>query len=138
MSLFLSLAFCNKDSNENVICPTDKLSALLEPKDASDLTEQLFVIYDDNRIDKKSKKRNHADEKEKDKDAKKIKIRDEELKNDKPAETQLSNDQVTKLDFTNFFLLIYNLIIHLGLISLKNAMTIRSTVKLLLFKPAII
>lgn len=72
----------------------DKLSALLEDKKASKLTEKIFAIYDDIKAAQKSKKRNHVEDKEKEKDAKKPKFKDDEIKNEKPAETQLSADKV--------------------------------------------
>lgn len=72
----------------------DKLSALLEDKRASKLTEKIFTIYDDTKASQKNKKRSHPEDKDKDKDAKKSRFKDDETKNEKPIETQLSADKV--------------------------------------------
>lgn len=73
----------------------DKLSALLEDKKASKLTEKIFTIYDDAKASQKNKKRSHPEDKDKDKDAKKSRFKDDETKNEKPVETQqLSADKV--------------------------------------------
>lgn len=73
---------------------SDKLSALLEDKKASKLTEKIFTIYDDTKAAQKSKKKPHPEDKDKDKDTKKSRFKDDETKNDKPPETQLSADKV--------------------------------------------
>ncbi|KAG5307473.1 PRPF3 protein, partial [Acromyrmex insinuator] len=57
----------------------DKLSALLEDKKASKLTEKIFTIYDDTKASQKSKKRSHPEDKDKDKDAKKSRFKDDDL-----------------------------------------------------------
>lgn len=72
----------------------DKLSALLEEKKASKLTEKIFTIYDDTKAAQKSKKRAHAEDKDKDKDAKKSRFKDDDVKNEKPTENQYSEDKV--------------------------------------------
>lgn len=72
----------------------DKLSALLEDKKASKLTDKIFTIYDDTKTSQKNKKRSHPEDKDKDKDAKKSRFKDDEIKNEKPIETQLSADKV--------------------------------------------
>lgn len=72
----------------------DKLSALLEDKKASKLTEKIFTIYDDTKAAQKNKKRPHSEDKDKDKDAKKSRFKDDEAKNEKTVETQLSADKV--------------------------------------------
>lgn len=77
----------------------DKLSALLEDKKASKLTEKIFTIYDDTKAAQKSKKRSHPEDKDKDKDAKKSRFKDDETKNEKPIDTQLSADKVLKFYF---------------------------------------
>lgn len=76
----------------------DKLSALLEDKKASKLTEKIFTIYDDTKASQKNKKRSHSEDKDKDKDkdAKKSRFKDDETKNEKSIETQLSADKVLK------------------------------------------
>ncbi|XP_018374721.1 PREDICTED: U4/U6 small nuclear ribonucleoprotein Prp3 [Trachymyrmex cornetzi] len=75
----------------------DKLSALLEDKKASKLTEKIFTIYDDTKASQKSKKRSHPEDKDKDKDAKKSRFKDDETKNEKPIETQLSADKIRQM-----------------------------------------
>lgn len=74
---------------------TDKLSALLEDKKASKLTEKIFTIYDDTKAAQKSKKRVHTEDKEKEKDVKKSRFRDDDMKTEKVPETQLSADKVS-------------------------------------------
>ncbi|XP_020283218.1 U4/U6 small nuclear ribonucleoprotein Prp3 [Pseudomyrmex gracilis] len=75
----------------------DKLSALLEDKKASKLTEKIFTIYDDTKVAQKSKKKPHSEDKDKDKDTKKSRFKDDETKNDKPPETQLSADKIRQM-----------------------------------------
>ncbi|XP_012532521.1 U4/U6 small nuclear ribonucleoprotein Prp3 [Monomorium pharaonis] len=75
----------------------DKLSALLEDKKASKLTEKIFTIYDDTKASQKNKKRSHPEDKDKDKDAKKSRFKDDETKNEKPIETQLSADKIRQM-----------------------------------------
>lgn len=72
----------------------DKLSALLEDKKASKLTEKIFTIYDDTKAAQKNKKRPHSEDKDKEKDAKKSRFKDDEAKNEKTVEPQLSADKV--------------------------------------------
>lgn len=74
----------------------DKLSALLEDKKASKLTEKIFTIYDDTKTAQKNKKRSHSEDK--DKDAKKSRFKDDEAKNEKTVETQLSADKVLNIN----------------------------------------
>lgn len=75
----------------------DKLSALLEDKKASKLTEKIFTIYDDNKAAQKNKKRSHPEDKDKDKDAKKSRFKDDETKNEKPIDAQLSADKIRQM-----------------------------------------
>ncbi|CAL1673952.1 unnamed protein product [Lasius platythorax] len=75
----------------------DKLSALLEDKKASKLTEKIFTIYDDTKAAQKNKKRPHSEDKDKDKDAKKSRFKDDEAKNEKTVETQLSADKIRQM-----------------------------------------
>lgn len=75
----------------------DKLSALLEDKKASKLTDKIFTIYDDTKASQKNKKRSHPEDKDKDKDAKKSRFKDDEAKNEKPIETQLSEDKIRQM-----------------------------------------
>lgn len=75
----------------------DKLSALLEDKKATKLTEKIFTIYDDTKASQKNKKRSHPEDKDKDKDAKKSRFKDDETKNEKPVETQLSADKIRQM-----------------------------------------
>lgn len=70
------------------------MSALLEDKKASKLTEKIFTIYDDTKAAQKDKKRSHAEDKDKDKDAKKSRFRDDDVKTEKTTEAQLSADKV--------------------------------------------
>ncbi|KAL0130044.1 hypothetical protein PUN28_001970 [Cardiocondyla obscurior] len=75
----------------------DKLSALLEDKKASKLTEKIFTIYDDTKASQKNKKRSHPEDKDKDKDAKKSRFKDDETKNEKPIDIQLSADKIKQM-----------------------------------------
>ncbi|XP_011633950.1 U4/U6 small nuclear ribonucleoprotein Prp3 [Pogonomyrmex barbatus] len=75
----------------------DKLSALLEDKKASKLTEKIFTIYDDTKAAQKNKKRSHPEDKDKDKDAKKSRFKDDETKIEKPVEAQLSADKIKQM-----------------------------------------
>lgn len=95
----------------------DKLSALLEDKKASKLTEKIFTIYDDTKASQKNKKRSHPEDKDKDKDAKKSRFKDDETKNEKSVETQLSADKV--LEFYIYYLSILNAVLYISIFSLS-------------------
>lgn len=80
-----------------MILISDKLSALLDSRKASKLTDKIFNIYEDTKASIKRKSR--SDDRDKDRDSrKKLKTDDSHNEKDKFPSDKLSPDKVRKIE----------------------------------------